>query len=81
MQGLDIFNSIVFVRLWWFAIVYLTDGFVAVFLQVRPVGKITNNPSKRVAKIDPSSNCREMSDTVINDSRGKRRSEGVSGEE
>lgn len=55
VQGLDIFDTVEFVRLGRFAAIYLTNGLVAILLEVGPVGEIADDPSERVAKVDASS--------------------------
>ena len=55
MQSLDVSDTVEFVGPWWFTVVYLTDSFEAVLLQIGPVGEVADNPSEQVTKVDASS--------------------------
>lgn len=57
MQSLDIFDAVEFVGPRWFAVVHLMDSFKAILLQIGPVGKVADKPSKRVAEVDASGDC------------------------
>lgn len=57
MESLDIFDTVILVRLGWLTVVDLTDGLVPILLQIRPTCQISNDPSERVAKVYTSSNC------------------------
>lgn len=58
MQSLDIFNTVVLMRLRRLAAVHLTDSIVTGLLEVRPVGQVADDPRKGVAEVNASSNCR-----------------------
>lgn len=55
MQSLDVFNAIKLMRLRRFTPVHLTDSLIAVLLQIRSVGEVSNDPSERVAEVDAGS--------------------------
>ena len=61
MQSLDVFDSVVFVGLGWFAAVHLLDGFKALLLQVGPVGEEADYPGERVTEVDTCRNFSESS--------------------
>ena len=57
MQSLNIFDTVEFVGSGWFAVVNLTNSFKAILLQIGSVGKVADDPSKRVAEVDASRDC------------------------
>lgn len=57
VQSLDVFDTVVLVRLGWLAVVHFTDSLEAILLQVWPVGEVTDDPGERVAKVNAGSDC------------------------
>jgi hypothetical protein len=56
VQSLDIFDTVILVRLGGLAVVHFTDSLIPIFLQIWPVGEVSDDPGERISQINASGN-------------------------